>query len=127
MVAFDLVLTCLDFFLPTGLLRSDVFEEYYNQNNSGFGALIKIVDVNRPPVSASNNIGLGGGLGILGSGGRTVPGAVEFQRPSFGYIGGAGIMGGASGPSYPSFAPARMDSTVGWRFGRHDNGKPRTY
>jgi hypothetical protein len=58
---------------------SIVFEEYYNQNNSGFGAYLKL-----PP-----------------------------QPPE----------------GYPAFGPARMDDPRNkpWRYGRHDNGKPRWY
>ncbi len=56
-----------------------IVEEYYNQNNSGFGAYIKL-----PPSPTDD---------------------------------------------YPAFGPAFMNDprNKGWRYGRHDNGKPRIY
>jgi len=58
---------------------SIVVEEYYNQNNSGFGALVKL-----PP-----------------------------DPPT----------------GYPAFGPAKMDDPRNppWRYGRHENGRPRWY
>jgi hypothetical protein len=58
---------------------SIVFEEYYNQNNSGFGTLLEM-----PP------------------------------SPPTGYA---------------AFGPAKMDHSrnAAWRFGRHENGRPRWY
>jgi hypothetical protein len=56
-----------------------VVEEYYNQNNSGFGALLKLPE--RPP------------------------------------------------QGYAAFGPAKMDDprNAPWRYGRHENGRPRWY
>src|SRR4051812_12268176 len=56
-----------------------VFEEYYNQNNSGFGSLLKM------PASPSTGVA--------------------------------------------AFGPAKMDDprNAPWRFGRHENGRPRWY
>src|SRR5205823_12962786 len=72
-----------------------VFEEYYNQNNSGFGAYIKL-----PP----RRVGYGGADDGLG---------------------GAGTIERAPGvfPAYTPFGPANMnDARNGpWRFGRFDN------
>jgi hypothetical protein len=64
---------------------SIIVEEYYNQNNSGFGAYIKLP----PPDEAE---------------GKSVYNAQT-----------------------PSFHSAYMNSSAGWRYGRHDNGKPRIY
>lgn len=64
---------------------SIIVEEYYNQNNSGFGAYIKLP----PPEEAV---------------GKSVYNAQT-----------------------PSFHSAYLNSSPGWRYGRHDNGNPRTY
>lgn len=78
--AFDTVPASNGFHFQTQLSEgSIVVEEYYNQNNSGFGAYIKL-----PP-----------------------------SQPD----------------GYPSFGPAFMGDSrnVPWRYGRHDNSKPRLY
>ena len=72
--------------------REIVVEEYYNQNNSGFGAYIRL-----PAPGKFNNV----------------------ERPD----------GGQLEPwrAHPEFASANMTDKQQWRYGRHDNGKPRYY
>ena len=88
------------FHFQTQLGNQDVVvEEYYNQNNSGFGAYIKI-------------------HAMVNFRGDIPDETVRYQRDPFGLYGGGG---------YSSFAPARMGATTGWRYGRHYNAKPQTY
>src|SRR5688500_3350990 len=79
--------------------REIVVEEYYNQNNSGFGALIKLPQPGYNPRSAYNSLA-----------------PVYELLPSL-------------HNDYPAFGPADMSDprNRGWRFGRHDNGTPRYY
>jgi len=73
-----------------------VVEEYYNQNNSGFGSLIKLPRPGANPAS---------------------PNADPKSDLK------------AAAEAYPEFGPANMSDPRNkpWRFGRHDNGKPREY
>jgi hypothetical protein len=91
-----------------------VVEEYYNQNNSGFGAYIKM-----PPVPPTYGFAGSGGFGGGGYG---------FGGSGFG--GSSGFGGGPFGPTanaYPAFGPANMSDPRNqpWRYGRHDNGRHR--
>src|SRR5262245_3572583 len=97
---------------------SIVVEEYYNQNNSGFGAYIKLPS---PP----GGFGFGGsGFGGYGGGfgGGTAFGRAGVGRRGFGAGGFTGI------PAVP-FGPAHMNDPriMPWRYGRHDNGNSRDY
>jgi hypothetical protein len=94
---------------------SIIVEEYYNQNNSGFGAYIKLPRPGynpflawQPPYELDHFSG-------------------RFAGPA--PSGPPGSPGSADSPSYPAFGPAHMDAAQnpGWRYGRHDNGTPRYY
>jgi hypothetical protein len=80
-----------------------VVEEYYNQNNSGFGALIKLPRPGQQPWSA-------------------------YHEPNSDVLIGQGRQ-----PDYPppfvAFGPANMADPRNrpWRYGRNDNGNPRNY
>ncbi|MFO0803816.1 MAG: hypothetical protein U0791_11945 [Gemmataceae bacterium] len=89
--------------------REIIVEEYYNQNNSGFGAYIKL------PRPGYNPYDAGGGYSAK-IGGEDKPDPASEMMKKMKPDGG-----------YPAFAPAFMDSTRGWRYGRHDNGNPRYY
>src|SRR5262249_21348293 len=82
---------------------SIVFEEYYNQNNSGFGAYVEIPYLN-----------------MLAS-----------QSPFYGPRPFQEISGGHPWPreGYSSFGPAWMSDPQNrpWRYGRHYNGKGKWY
>src|SRR5205814_1281870 len=80
--------------------RSIIVEEYYNQNNSGFGAYIKL----RAPGTSY----FGPYLGTEDK----ITGLFESAFP---------------GDKYSLFGPADMNASRGWRYGRHDNGTPRYY
>lgn len=84
--------------------REIIVEEYYNQNNSGFGAYIKLPRPGYNPMSAYRS-----------------PVGNEDADP------GNMLSKLTGGNDYPAFAPANMDSTRGWRYGRYDNGNPRYY
>jgi hypothetical protein len=73
-----------------------VVEEYYNQNNSGFGSLVKLPRPGSNPLKPSKDPN------------SDLSPAAE---------------------AYPEFGPANMDDPRNkpWRYGRHDNGKPRDY
>ncbi len=106
------------FHFQTQLSNGDiVVEQYYNQNNSGFGAYIKLA---RP--------------GSTFRGGNFHFGDSDIKP--MGYF----------SSSWPSFWPANMERQIDvrkdlfddkqleatgsvnrWRYGRHDNGKPRYY
>jgi hypothetical protein len=146
------------FHFQTQLSNGDiVVEEYYNQNNSGFGAYIKL-----PPTTGE---GFGGGFGGgprggAGFGGNRFGGAGfggggfggewgTFANRGYGVanIGSAGGSGGglffgtppSSSSGYgagggfgggpPAFGSADMkdDRNPSWRFGRFDNGKGKWY
>jgi len=79
--------------------RQIVVEEYYNQNNSGFGAYIKLPVPGYNPANAS------------------AKGDGTYISPVDDY----------GGDEYPAFEPADMKAAPGWRYGRHDNGKPSVY
>ncbi len=88
------------FHFQTQLSNSDiVFEEYYNQNNSGFGAFMKMPSSppNRSPFSPDPAIEQAHRLASLGN--------------------------------YPAFGPAQMNNPRNqpWRMGRFDNGNPHWY
>ena len=78
-----------------------VVEQYYNQNNSGFGAYIKLP---RP--------------GSSGVQGFNYSDSDINPEHNFGGYG-----------SSAQFGPANMNDkrNAPWRYGRHDNGKPRWY
>jgi hypothetical protein len=114
------------FHFQTQLSNGDiVVEEYYNQNNSGFGAYIKL-----PPTT---NWGFGGGGGFGGFGG----GWGEFANRGYGMpnsagyggYGGFGINNNNTGGSPTAFGSADMADPANpqWRFGRFDNGKGKWY
>jgi Hydrazine synthase alpha subunit middle domain len=88
------------FHFQTQLSNGDiVVEQYYNQNNSGFGAYIRLPR----------------------------PGARENSYP-FDMLDSDYNPKNPIG-SYPSFGPANMSDPANepWRYGRHDNGTPRYY
>jgi mono/diheme cytochrome c family protein len=88
------------FHFQTQLSGSDlVIEEYYNQNNSGFGAYVKVPSA--------------------------PPGRSPFSRDPA--IEQAARL--ASLKHYTAFGPAYMNDPRNqpWRMGRHDNGTPRYY
>jgi len=90
--------------------REIIVEEYYNQNNSGFGAYIKL------PRPGYNPFGSYGGFGLNSTiGGEDVE-ANHLMRNMM-----------KTDHGYPAFEPASMDSSRGWRYGRNDNGTPRYY
>jgi hypothetical protein len=103
---------------------SIVVEEYYNQNNSGFGAYIKLPEV--PP-----RVGFTGFAGLNGGFGGGVPSGFDSFAGGYGGAGFGGGGGFAGGPKqdYPAFGPANMDDprNAPWRFGRFDNGNPKLY
>jgi hypothetical protein len=123
------------FHFQTQLSNGDiVVEEYYNQNNSGFGAYIKL-----PPTTAG---GFGGGLGGGGLGGGGYGGGGNsgewgslanrgYGVANFGGTGGHGDSAGFGGffGSPPAFGSADMTDPANpsWRFGRYDNGKGKWY
>jgi hypothetical protein len=113
------------FHFQTQLSNGDiVVEEYYNQNNSGFGAYIKL-----PPTTQG---AFGGGFGGGGFSGewRTFAnrGYGVTNISASGSYGGGGGFGGFGG-SPPAFGSADMrdDRNPSWRFGRFDNGKGKWY
>ena len=98
--------------------REIVVEQYYNQNNSGFGAYIKLPRPGYNPFDA-----YGGLAGMDGFDGDGFVGALFRDERAL-----------SGSHSYPSFAPAgpSTESSRGgppprWRYGRHDNGNPRYY
>src|SRR5262249_52285812 len=95
--------------------REIVFEEYYNQNNSGFGAYIKLPRPGFNPFLAWDPL-----YGFDYSDGKFPAGFTEPFRD---------VPGTAAGHASPAFGPANMHSAhnPGWRYGRHDNGTPRYY
>jgi hypothetical protein len=101
-----------------------VFEQYYNQNNSGFGTYMIM-----PPHGASLNIPLPLSPQTPETRTLTPPqGAGADKSPSRLIIfesDGAGYDAGG----YASFGPAAMNDprNVPWRMGRDDNGNPRMY
>jgi hypothetical protein len=112
---------------------SIVLEEYYNQNNSGFGAYIKLPPAR--PAAFGGGLG-GGGYGFSGEsiydrepGGYSAGGAFT----GLGNLGGGGGIGGGFGivgiPNDRPFGPANMTDPRNepWRFGRFDNGNPHYY
>jgi mono/diheme cytochrome c family protein len=105
---------------------SIVVEEYYNQNNSGFGAYVKLPEV--PPEFGfrGGNGGFAGGFG--GGGAPSGFGGFAGGYSGAGF-GGPGPFGGGWKPDYPAFGPANMSDprNVPWRFGRFDNGNPKLY
>ncbi len=78
-----------------------VVEEYYNQNNSGFGAYIKLLRPGTNPNLANYSPYVGAPLSLL-----------DDKKQD-----------------YPLFGPAEMNDgrNAPWRYGRHSNGKPRNY
>jgi hypothetical protein len=85
-----------------------VVEQYYNQNNSGFGALIKLLR----PGTAHMSAGLNFDSDIrVGS---------PFSPDALFRSGYAPVV---------MFGPANMNDEANrpWRYGRHDNGQPRNY
>jgi len=87
--------------------RQIVVEEYYNQNNSGFGAYIKLPAPGNNPYDAYG-------------GGSNLPARIgKYEDMHAG--------GYAQENAYIPFQSANMSAATGWRYGRHDNGKPRVY
>jgi hypothetical protein len=107
------------FHFQTQLFNGDiVVEEYYNQNNSGFGAYIKL-----PPTTGG---GQGGGLG----GGPWPTYANRgYGLANGGGYGGYGSNGGFGGVGPRAFGSADMTDPANprWRFGRFDNGHGKWY
>ncbi len=94
---------------------SIIVEEYYNQNNSGFGAYIQLPRPGYNPFLAWDPL-----YKFDYSDGK-FPNQFPALPPD-----GPGT---GDGPSYPTFGPATMNAAQnpGWRYGRHDNGTPRYY
>jgi hypothetical protein len=90
--------------------REIVVEQYYNQNNSGFGAYIKLPRPGFDPYDAMDPY-----KHFDYSRGRFPVNIREF----FSNAGG--------GNSYPAFQSANMNASKGWRYGRYDNGRPQNY
>jgi hypothetical protein len=80
--------------------REIVVEQYYNQNNSGFGAYVKLPS----PWRGYYGPDLGPEHKLVGM--------FETAHPA---------------NAYPAFRPAHMAASEGLRYGRHDNGNPRYY
>jgi hypothetical protein len=90
------------FHFQTQVTNGDIIvEQYYNQNNSGFGTYISLL---RPGSSG-------------GQFGNAIDSDINPDRNFGGYFAG------------PAFGPAYMNDPANkpWRFGRHDNGTPRYY
>lgn len=87
--------------------RQLVVEQYYNQNNSGFGAYIKLPATGIGPLDANT----------------VRPDMLErVVRYEDQYARERGYE-----TEYTPFFPASMSSNPGWRYGRHDNGNPVYY
>src|SRR5262249_343088 len=120
---------------------SIIVEGYYNQNNSGFGTYIKIPEVAPQPEKEarlrieaikaapshnhnSNNYSR-----------NYNPGNFKSANPYAGFnstnlVGYNGFNNFNAGlPAYVSFGPAYMADPRNkpWRFGRHENGRPKLY
>jgi hypothetical protein len=94
--------------------REIVVEEYYNQNNSGFGAYINLPRPGYNPLLAYDPVW------------NFDYSTEKFPNEFLNQIrGGPGST--PNGSSYPAFHSANMSGAPGWRYGRHDNGNPRTY
>jgi len=93
--------------------REIVVEEYYNQNNSGFGAYIKLPRPGYNPHLSNDPL-----QNIHYEDGKF---PADFQAK----LGELRV--GLDTDRYPEFGPAHMSDKVGWRYGRHDNGTPRIY
>ena len=91
--------------------REIIVEQYYNQNNSGFGAYIKLARPGYNPRLANDpawNFDYSDGKFP-----HDFQGQFRDQLPT--------------DHGYPAFGPAHMADNAGWRYGRNDNGNPRTY
>jgi hypothetical protein len=94
--------------------REIIVEEYYNQNNSGFGAYIKLPRPGYNPLLAYDPA-----WGWNFEDGKFPPG--WQQNPI------SDLFPMEEGSPYAPFHSANMADSPGWRYGRHDNGLPRTY
>jgi hypothetical protein len=93
-----------------------VVEEYYNQNNSGFGAYIRLPRGAEPHIYDSRHT-----LGRYNSGYGGSDNSGENSTAGFG-----GLFGGGYPPDFGS-ADMRDERNPSWRFGRFDNGKGKWY
>jgi hypothetical protein len=109
------------FHFQTQLSNGDiVVEEYYNQNNSGFGAYVKLPPTTRGSFGGVAEFKWGPfsnrGYGLVDGGGYG----------GYGTGGGSGFAGGGPPPAFGS-ADQTDPANPQWRFGRFDNGKGKYY